>query len=125
MFTWIVLSAVPEASCQHKCIGADWTITCEYHYQDAQILFLRISGFATFSSIQEDAIVIKGGKKLWIIALFHCLPNMLTEKLNLITNCFLFDTRRAGTELRKMEGSQHVSVASKIQRMRIPAWSLT
>ncbi len=87
------MSAVPEASCQHKCIGADWTITCEYCYQDAQILFLRISGFATFSSIQEDAIVIKGGKKLWIIALFHCLPNILTEQLNLITNSFFFLTQ--------------------------------
>jgi hypothetical protein len=30
---------------------------------------------------------------LWIIALFHCLPNMLTEKLKLITNCFFFWTQ--------------------------------
>ncbi|CAM6022398.1 unnamed protein product [Sphagnum balticum] len=39
--------------------GTDWTNTCEYSYQDAKISFLTISGFATFSSIQEDAIVIK------------------------------------------------------------------
>jgi hypothetical protein len=101
---WIVLSAVPEASCQHECIGADWTITCEYRYQDAQISFLRISGFATFSSIQEDAIVIKGGKKLWIIALFHCLPKMLTEKLNLITHCFFLTQEEQGQSCKKWKG---------------------
>jgi hypothetical protein len=44
--------------------GTDWTNTCEYSYQDAQISFLTISGFATFSSIQEDAIVIKDEGKL-------------------------------------------------------------
>jgi hypothetical protein len=45
--------------------GTDWTNTCEYSYQEAQISFLTISGFARFSSIQEDAIVIKvGGNEL-------------------------------------------------------------
>jgi hypothetical protein len=38
---------------------------------------------------------------LWIIALFHCLPNMLTEKLKLITNCFFFGHKKSKNKAAK------------------------